>query len=269
MLRRFALSAAALLAACLVLAPAARAQQKVGVLMLHGKNPGDNRGPIFRPLKAVFEREGWTVHFPSMPWGANRYLSGNWDQAMAEIEAQVKDLRAGGATRIVLVGHSMGAPAALSFAARGGDVQALVLLAPGHNPLGYYNASVNTSVRESIDQARAMVAAGNGAQKARFNDSNQGRNLSMSTTAADYLSFFDPESDAAMHKTAPRVPATVAVFTAIGQSDPLFMHVRALYVDRLPANPAHRFLEVKGGHLDTPEVAKDEVVRWIREVAGS
>ena len=180
------------------------AEPKLGVLMLHGKNPGSNRDPNFRPLVYKLEREDWIVRFPNMPWANGRYIDGNWDLAMQEIETHVKELRAKGAEKIVLMGHSIGVPAAMSFAARGGDVQALVLLAPGHIPAGFYRNPRFKAVRDSVDEARALVAAGKGAERGRFNDINQGATLSISTTAADYLSYLDPTSDADMSVTAPR-----------------------------------------------------------------
>ena len=240
------------------------AQQRVGVLMLHGKNPGSNMDPNFSPSKATFEREGWLVRFPDMPWSRGRYLDGHWDKAMAEMAVEVKALRDAGATKIVLVGHSMGAPAALSHAARGSDVQALVLLAPGHIPLGYYTFPSLKVVHDSINEARALVAAGKGDSRERFSDINQGRQQMVATSAKDFLSYFDPASDAEMSVTAPRVPAGTPVMTVIGEKDPLFKLTRSYYVDKLPGNPKSKYLEVSGGHLDTPRVASDEIVKWIK-----
>lgn len=245
------------------------AEPKLGVLMLHGKNPGSNRDPNFRPLVYKLEREDWIVRFPNMPWANGRYIDGNWDLAMQEIETHVKELRAKGAEKIVLMGHSIGVPAAMSFAARGGDVQALVLLAPGHIPAGFYRNPRFKAVRDSVDEARALVAAGKGAERGRFNDINQGATLSISTTAADYLSYLDPTSDADMSVTAPRVPASIPVLSVIGDADPLFSHIRAYYVDKLPANPQSQFLEVKGTHLSTPEVAFPEVLKWLKLVTAN
>ncbi len=245
---------------------AADAQQRIGVLMLHGKNPGSNQDPNSGMLKPVFEREGWLVLFPDMPWSRGRYIDGNWDKAMAEVAAHVKTLREQGASKIVIVGHSMGTPAALSHAARGGDVQALVLLAPGHIPVGYYTSPRLKAVRDSVDEARALVAAGKGDSRERFSDINQGRQQTVVTTARDYLSYFDPASDAEMSLTAARLPPALPVLTAVGEKDPMFKHIRAYYLDKLPANPKNKYLEVSGGHLETPRVASDDIIAWIKAV---
>lgn len=251
------------LAAVMVGAPAA-AQERVGVLMLHGKNPGSNMDPNFGVMKGAFEREGWLVAFPDMPWSRGRYLDGGLDQALGEIAGHVKALRGQGATKIVIAGHSMGVPTAMAYAARGGDVDALVQLAPGHNPVGYYTQPWGQVVHDSIDEARALVAAGKGDARERFSDINQGRRQVVVSTAKDYLSYFDPTSDAEMSVTAPRIPTKVAVFTAIGEKDPLFRLVKSHYVDKLPPNPKNRYMEVAGGHLDTPRVVSADVVAWIK-----
>lgn len=241
----------------------AAAQERVGVLMLHGKNPGSNTDPYFGLMKGNFERQGWLVAFPDMPWSRGRYLDGNLDKAVSEIAGHVKGLRDQGATKIVIAGHSMGVPTAMAYAARAGDVDALVQLAPGHIPAGYYKYPSLKAVRDSIDEARALVAAGKGDSSERFNDINQGRLVPVTTTARHFLSYFDPTSDAEMSITAPRIPEKIPVMTVIGEKDPLFSQVKAYYVGKLPANPKSKYLEVSGGHLDTPRVAVDAVIAWI------
>ena len=239
---------------------------KLGVLMLHGKSPGSSRDPHFGSLRPRLEAQGWLVLMPDMPWSRTRYLEGHWDGAMLEITAHVQSLRDQGAERVVLIGHSMGCPAAMGFAARGGRADALVLLAPGHIPYGYYHYPTLKAVHDSIDEARALVAAGKGDTRQNFVDINQGRRQTLLASARDYLSFFDPDSDADMGVTAPRLPASLPVLTAIGEEDPLFANVRAYFVDKLPANPRSRFLAVKGGHLDTPKIAADALIAWMQEL---
>ena len=100
---------------------------------------------------------------------------------------------------------------------------------------------------------------------AAFSDVNQGRPQQVWMTPKNFLSYFDPSSDAEMSVTAPRLPAGVAVLWVIGKDDPLFAAGRRYVFDKLPANSRHRYLEVQANHLNTPEVAGDEVVKWIRE----
>lgn len=262
--RRFFVLGSSLMLAAL---PAwAQAAPKVGILLMHGKNPGNPQDPSLQPLKSALERQGWEVLIPDMPWSRRRYLEGNWDLVMSEMATHVKTLKDKGAQKIVLMGHSMGVPAAMSHAARGGVADALVLMAPGHIPAGYYNFPPLKAVRESIDDARAKLAAGKGDETERFQDINQGRQQTVVATARNYLSYFDPQSDADMGVTAPRVPSSVPVLTVIGEKDPLLPNVRRYYVDKLPKNPQSQLMEVSGGHLDTPRVATDAIVSWIKSV---
>lgn len=258
--------AGALASSALMGLPAwAQTPQRIGVLMLHGKNPGSNQDPNMGRLKPVFEGAGMLVLFPDMPWSRGRYLDGHFDQAMAEIATHVKTLRSQGATHIVIAGHSMGSPTAMAFAARGGDVQALVLLAPGHVPALYYRSPQNQIVHDSIDAARKLVAEGKGDSRERFSDINQGRQLPVVATAKDYLSYFDPESDADMGVTAPRIPPATPVLTVIGDGDGIRNVAQSYFVTKLPANPKSQYLEVQANHLTTPVVASEAVVKWIKD----
>ena len=267
MRRRSSFAALALFAAAAALSPAhAQTPTRLGVLMIHGKNPGGATDVNFSPLKATLERQGWLVGLPDFPWSRTRAIDGHWDQGMAEVGAGVKALRERGATKIVIVAYSMGVPAALGHAARGGDVQAMALLAPGHSPLRYYTQPHLQPVHDSINDARAKVAAGQGDVKGSFNDSNQSRARPVTMTAKDYLSYFDPTTDAEMSVTAPRVPA-MPILTVVGNDDPLFEVLRGYLVEKLPPHPSSKYMEIKASHATTPRNASDEVVKWIKEVA--
>lgn len=252
------------------LAVPATAQDRIGVLMMHGKNPGDANDPYFGSLKSKFENDGMLVLMPNMPWSTRRYIDGDWDKAMTEIAAHVKKLRESGATKIVLAGHSMGCPAALSYAARhGDDVDALVLQAPGHVPFFYYNAPQLKIVRNSIDAARAMVAAGEGDKRRDFDDINQGKQLAVRLTAREFLSYWDPETDAEMSRTAPRLPARIPALVVVGDKDPLFSHLRSYLFEKFPANPKHQYIEVSATHLTTPQVSGQESLDWIKKAVAN
>src|SRR5215831_19315172 len=76
----------------------------LGVVYLHGKGgwPGALNGGIVSALK----EEGALVATPEMPWSFHRRYDATFDQAMTEIDAAVSNLKASGASRIVIIGHS-------------------------------------------------------------------------------------------------------------------------------------------------------------------
>ena len=85
--------------------------QGFGIVYLHGKAswPGAMNGGI---LSALHD-EGALVATPEMPWSFHRRYAATYAQALAEIDAAVGELKAKGARRIVIIGHSLGANAAI------------------------------------------------------------------------------------------------------------------------------------------------------------
>lgn len=232
----------------------------LGVVLLHGKraSPGRALGAVSGGL----ERAGVVTISPEMPWSASRYLDGSWSDAMAEIDRAVQSVRARGATRIALAGHSIGCPAAMSYAASRPAIAALALTAPGHNPSGFYR--VTPAVRESVDRARALMKAGRGAEVAEFVDNNQGNVFSVRTSAANYLSYFDPGGSCEMSVTAGRVRCPV--LWVVGTGDRV-IDWGAPVARRLTSRPRSRYLTVQGaGHGNTPSLAASEIAEWLTSV---
>jgi pimeloyl-ACP methyl ester carboxylesterase len=257
---------ACLFAALLVCAPA-MAADVVGVVVMHGKNPGAAQQPAPQSIRSRLEHDGMKVRVPDMPWSARRYIDGDWGKAMDEIAGHLASLKRDGATRLVLVGHSIGAAASLSYAATRGGVDAVVMMAPGHVPQYYYAAGQGPSlaVRASVDEARALVASGQGDARRDFKDNNQGNALSVRLTAKQYLSYFDPEGDAEMSVTAAKLALGIPVMVILGNGDPLAASGRSYIFEKLPANPKHQYLEVVANHLNTPQVARDDIAAWIKQ----
>jgi dienelactone hydrolase len=214
-----------------------------GVILIHGKAGG--QGPL-QPLAQALKARGATVILPRMSWTSG-YRT--YDQTLGEVQAAVSRLKAGGASRIVLAGHSLGANISMGYAARVGGVDAVVALAPGHRP-----DFIAGQTGESLAQAKAMVAAGQGAQKAKFLDFNQGRTFPVTTTADAYLSFFDPSGPAAQAAQASGVRSPV--LWVVGSGD------RPAMNDRAAASGTR--IVVQADHQSTPRVAVAEVIDWLQ-----
>jgi pimeloyl-ACP methyl ester carboxylesterase len=248
------------LVAALVLAAAAPLHaaglQGMGVVFLHGKGmwPGAFDGGI----PGALENEGAQVASPEMPWSFTRMYGATFEQAMAEIDAVVAGLKAKGASRIVIIGHSLGANAAIGYAARRSVVAAVVAIAPGHLP---ETPEMRARTRDALAEARQMYAAG---QQGRHTwpDMVQGIPTFASATPAVYLSMFDPDGPAVIPKNTASL--RIPFLWVVGDGDPIHERGRDYAFARGARNPASRYMEVSAGHLTTSLAARSRVVEWLK-----
>jgi len=229
-----------------------------GVVVLHGKwgNPGQ-----MGSVANAFQAAGARVATPTMPWAGRSGYSGGYDDAIAGIDQAVAQLKAEGATKIVIAGQSMGGNLAMGYAGRRSGVTAVVVLAPGHQPEG----RTKGGAAESLAKAKQMVASGQGDATASFFDANQGQTAMVSMTARAYVSFFDPNGPANLHHAAASVRSSVPIFFVIGNADPSFPEAPALY--RLAAkNKKSQYDAVEGSHMTSGATALPAIVDWLAKL---
>jgi pimeloyl-ACP methyl ester carboxylesterase len=256
-----ALAALALLSALCLGAPAQGASlQGFGIVYLHGK--GGWAGAADGGILSSLQDEGALVATPEMPWSLNRKYGATYEQAMAEIDAVVAALKAKGATRIVVIGHSLGANAAIGYAARHRDLAAVVALAPGHLPEA---EGLVSHTRDAIAEAKRLIAAGEGDVPRRFPDMAQGIPLVATATPNVYLSMFDPDGPAVIPKNAAAM-GPVPFLWVVGTLDPIARRGPDYAFKSGAKNPKSRYIEVFAGHLTTPLVARKQVVEWINSL---
>jgi pimeloyl-ACP methyl ester carboxylesterase len=212
-------------------------------------------------IPAALEAEGAVAVSPEMPWSFARMYGATYDEAMREIDAAVAGLKARGATRIVVIGHSLGANAAIGYAARRREVAAVVALSPGHLP---ETAEMRARTGEAIVQARALLAAGEKSRRT-WPDRIQGVPTFATASPAVYLSMFDPDGPAVIPKNAAALHG-VPLLWVVGDSDPIFARGRDYAFTRAPRNPKSRYIEVSAGHLTAPRAARSQVVEWLKSL---
>jgi pimeloyl-ACP methyl ester carboxylesterase len=231
-----------------------------GIVYLHGKGawPGALDGGILDALKG----EGALIATPEMPWSFNRRYAATFDGAMAEIDAVVAGLKAQGAKRIVIVGHSLGANAAIGYAARHHDLAGIVAIAPGHLPEA---EGMRSFVSEAVARAKQLVANGQGNVPQSFPDMAQGIPLIAHATPVVYLSLFDPDGPAVIPKNIAAI-GPVPLLWVVGKLDPIDSRGPDYAFDAAPKNPKSKYVEVFAGHLTTPLAARKQVVEWINSL---
>lgn len=137
-------------------------------------------------------------------------------------------------------------------------------IAPGHVPelRGYRN-----KLDGSPYKAREMIESGDEKVKAEFNDINQGSRSTITTTAEIYDSYFSDEGPAVIPFNAANLKT--ALFWIVGEDDRMAGRGTDYAYDNAPENINNQYLVVSGGHKETPEIAKSQIIEWIKKVHAS
>lgn len=231
--------------------------QGTGVVFLHGKAVWS--GMFDGGIPAALEAEGALVASPNMPWSFIRMYGATYDDALREIDAAVADLKSRGATRVVVIGHSLGANAAIGYAARRSGIAAVVAISPGHLP---ETSEMRARTADAIVEARRLQAAGDTTRHA-WPDQIQGVPTFATATPSVYLSLFDPDGPAVIPKNAAALRG-VPLLWVVGSFDPIVTRGRDYAFSLAPQNPKSRYIEVSAGHLTTPWAAQSQVVAWLK-----
>ena len=114
-----------------------------------------------------------------------------------------------------------------------------------------------------------MMKAGKGAERARFLDYEGARGVSpVFTSAASYFSWFDPEGAMNQMRAITALDAKTPVLFIVPTNDtPGLLRVKQAMFDALPRNPLTKLYEPEGTHLRAPTASREEIARWIAEVA--
>lgn len=232
----------------------------LGVVLLHGKG-GDTRW--VNPLASNLRSAGVQVAVPDMPWHRNRIYDKSFDDSLAEISGYVSRLKANGAKKVIVAGHSLGAIASAGYGARVGDIQGIILLAPGHF-VGLDGFSRNFS--EDLNKAHSMIRSGKGNDRGNFGDINAGQRDTRYVSANIYMSWFSPRGPAEFVENMSNLKDGVSVLYVAGSRDRIPQTQNRGYAfDGAPKNSRNRFVIVDADHLDVPARSGEVVVEWLRD----
>ena len=245
------------------LAPDAGAAEKIGVILMHGKGgTNKSKSPVGK-LEAALKSAGFMVSAPDMPWSRFRKFDRTYEQSMNEISDIVQRMRSDGATKVVVGGQSIGANAALGYGALVGDMDALLIMAPGHVPAKWANAG---KFNDAVDRAKAKIDAGKGDETDGYDDVNQGKRMFWDTTAKIYHSFWSPDGNAVMKKNARRLKKSVPVLLSVGTSDGYLDRAEDEIFSAVSSNPNSVYVTPDANHKNTPIKSKDEIIKWLKSL---
>ena len=238
----------------------AKAEERLGIVLIHGKN---GRPEQLTPFAQKLAGQGYLTEQPEMCWSRGRIYDRPYLECLDEIGAAVDRLNARHATAIVLLGMSLGGNGALGYGARHSNLKGIITLVPGHAP---EFISRRPEIAADISRARLLAASGRGDVKTVFSDVNvrtASYGFVVETTPNIYLSFFAPDSAAILPDNAARLSAPLLSVAAEG--DPS-QRGRGYIFDRVPKHPLNKYVTVVADHVGVPAVSHEIALNWLKEL---
>ena len=253
------------LAALVLLAGAAMAQtapQAVGVVVMHGK--GGLPTKHVAELASGLEAKGHQVANIEMPWSGNRNYDVDTAGAEAEIDQALTRLRAKGASRLFVAGHSQGGAFAFYYGSKHA-VDGIISIAPGASTA---SPVFREKLAESMEEARKLIADGKGGETARLQDFESSKGTYVVVCKPDnYVSWFGPDGAMNMMKSIRNMRPETPVLLVVPKNDyPGLLKFKQATFDALPRTPRTRLYEPDATHTGAPAASRDEVSRWMMEV---
>jgi pimeloyl-ACP methyl ester carboxylesterase len=261
-------SCGALLAVCMFTSFAAEAQPAAptpGVVIMHGKGGSPNRH--VKGLAVALRDQGFAVANLEMPWSGERDYDASVSGAENEVDAAVAQLRAQGAQRIFVAGHSQGGMFALYYASRHA-VDGVIALAPGGDP---GSATPREKLAATVALARTQVADGHGDEKMALSDYEGAKGTyPIQTTPNIYLSWFAPDSDYNLLRSVKTLPAELPLlYVAPTQDYPALIRANRNILAATPRPGKTELYEPISTHIGAPAASTRKVVDWVRSVSAA
>lgn len=237
---------------------------EIGVVVMHGKSGSPAKW--VNELALALEMEGFHVASLEMPWSKNRQYDVNMQGSASEITAALNAMRAKGAKKTFVAGHSQGGLNALLY---GGleKVDGLIAIAPG----GSHGAkSFTKALGNHVNKAKDMIEEGRGHEKEEFADYEGSKGtFPIIATATNYYDWFNPSGSHNMDYASRNVKSGIPVLYIAPTSDyPALKKQTQPSFGALPSHGLTRLYEPETDHLNAPGASTSEIIRWINEVAG-
>lgn len=230
---------------------------ETAIILMHGK-----WGSPPAPLDSNFSVQRFHVVSPLMPWAGVSGYDKTYEQALKEINQLVIKLRVQGFKKIIIGGQSFGANGALAYAAVYGDVDGMMLFAPGHNP------DIDKNWHPGlVSEAKKNIKEGRPEQPITFTDFNDGgRQRTFEARSDIFYSYFADDSLANMSKSATKIKASIPTTVYMGNGDYVTRMGSRYFFDRLPSNAKSKYQISSASHREVPMASFNNALDWLKGV---
>ena len=244
-------------------APPVLADPTVGVVVMHGK--GGSPARLVAPLAEYLADQGFAVANLEMPWSKTRDYNDPLAVAFAEIDTAIEKMRAAGATKFFLAGHSLGGAFA-AFYATTKPLTGLVLIAPGGDVSTTF---WKNKIAGSMQKARDMVVAGKGSEVSDFLDFEGSKGeYPIRLTADNYIAWFEADGPFNPRRNYQALPAELPVLYVSPTDDyKALLKFRDELFALIPGGPLTEMYQPNADHKGAPQAAREKIADWMRAAA--
>lgn len=238
----------------------AQAPEKMGVVLVHGK---EGQPDQFADYAEELGKAGFDFERPEMCWSQSRIYDKAYLECVDEIDAAVAGLRERGAKSVVVLGMSLGGNAAIAYGARREGLKGVIAVVPAPAP-EFLSNSV-PEINKSLRDARELVASGKGDVRTEFSDRNTGKpHFLVTATPNIYLSFLAPDSPGVMPDNASKLKAPLLIVSA--QFDSSQRSIPNVFA-RATKHPMNRLVVLQTDHRGALKEGRSSVMHWLKELS--
>lgn len=236
-----------------------------GFLLLHGKGAGpDYPACALLPLHKQMVADGLIVDYVAHSWAQGKLYQQPFEYSLPDVRWGIDRLVEKGATRIHIVGHSLGANVAFFYATHFDNFKSIVALAPAHNT---HLAKFNQWSLWSRNKAKVLADSGNN-QPADFIDVAMAEVYITQGIPSAYFSYLNPEGNTVMTRNVRRFLQPVNLFIGTGSEDVTQVNVKALLFDPARRTPASQLLQTADDHINVVVNSYPNWRQWCANLAG-
>lgn len=238
------------------------AEPKIGIVLLHGNG---HPTALIGELAHKLEAHNFLVAHPEMPYSKDRRYDKDVDSAVKQVDDAFSELKAKGATKFFIAGHSKGGVFAVYYASNH-PVDGLIAISPGASAA---SKVMKTKLGKSIKKAKRLIKEGEGNKPSEFEDYEGGRGITdLRAPAEAYFSWFNPAGAMNSKRAVKAMSDKVPVLWIVAKNDyPGLRKVNIPMFELLPANPKSKLYQPDTNHKNAPTDSADEIIKWITDLA--
>lgn len=234
-----------------------------GFVLVHGKLSGPcaaEKSPLSGTAEQLTQL-GYIVDYVDYAWSKDRRFDSTIEQSLEEIDSAIQRVRNLGASKIHIIGHSLGSSVLMYYATLHDNFDTLSLLCPAHNT---HLEKFQQLTGWCIEQAKIKIAQNDDTPRP-YIDFYMSQAVVEYVKPTSYVSYFDINGNSNMATNAAKMLPKPVLFV-IGQRDIHTPSFKELVYDKVQHQNASYLFMNNETHHSVATAAVPAILSWIADL---